>query len=390
MILPRSRGHVAALLDETSLQNSTGTISAVMPGTVYFMTPDLPGASGGIQVIYGMAKVLRDQGFPAAVWHGDDGHHYPGLGIDADVVYGRTRVLQAGDVLVVTEVGGPKWSFLADGVPVVMLNQGHDYTFHNTTFDQDVPGDYPGWPTAVAALATSRLIEDFLNLASLGDFPVYRIPVVISPQFTPAPKQKVLALMPRRRSVDLTAVVQLLRRSGAMDGWQLKMIDEMTQREVAGVMGEAAIFLSGAEYEGFGLPQAEAIASGCYVVGFTGAGGREFMSPDWCSPIYDEDVYAFARAAERAMSDFEADPRAVAARVVAGREHVAREYSASAMETALVHTFRELTSTRSRALVTIPTSISHYQAHAPATSVLGRSYTLARTVAGRVRHRGGR
>ncbi|MEO8851325.1 MAG: glycosyltransferase [Allobranchiibius sp.] len=359
----------------------------MIPGTIYFLTPDLPTASGGIQVIYGMVKSLRKMGFSAAVWHGNEGHSYPGLDIDADVVHGRTRTLQAGDVLVVTEVGGPKWSFLANDVPVVVLNQGHDYTFHNTTFEQDVAGDYPGWPTAVAAIATSRLIEDFLNYASPGAFPVYRIPVVISPQFAPRRKQKVLALMPRRRSVDLTAVVQLLRRSGAMDGWRLQMIDGMTQQQVAEAMGEAAIFLSGAEYEGFGLPQAEAIAAGCYLVGFTGAGGREFMSPDWCSPIYDEDVLAFARAAAQAMADFDRDPEAVAARVEVGRAYIRDEYNAEKVNSALLRTFGELLGPHSAALVQAPTSVSHYQAFAPSTGVFGRSYVAARTVAGRLRHR---
>ena len=39
------------------------------------------------------------------------------------------------------------------------------------------------------------------------------------------------------------------------------------------------------------------MAAGCYVVGYTGDGGREFMNPSWCSPIGDEDIVSFAEEA---------------------------------------------------------------------------------------------
>ncbi len=353
------------------------------------MTPDLPTASGGVQVIYRMAHSLRAMGIPARVWHGTAGHQYPGLGISADVVYDRRRTLHPGDVLVVTEVGGPKWSFIAGDAPVVVLNQGHDYTFQHTSFTQDLPDPYPGWPTARAAIATSRLIEDFLQYATPDAFPVHRVPAVVDAElFAPRVKERVLALMPRRRTADLTGVVQLLRRRGLLHGWELVLIDGMSLADVAGQLGRAAVFLHGGEYEGFGLPGAEALAAGCYLVGFTGAGGREFMSPQWCSPIYDENVLECAQAVEAAMVAFDHNPSALSDRVRLGREHVLSQYSPQVMALALREAFTALMAPGSPAVLSASTEVPHYSAFSPPTALVPRAVIGARTLAGRVRHRG--
>ena len=81
--------------------------------------------------------------------------------------------------------------------------------------------------------------------------------------------------MPRRRREDLLAGVQLMRRSGQLDGWTFELIDGVDARGVADVLGRSAIFLFGAEREGVGLPGAEALAAGAFVVGFTGHGAKE-------------------------------------------------------------------------------------------------------------------
>ena len=75
------------------------------------------------------------------------------------------------------------------------------------------------------------------------------------------------------------------------------------------------------------MPPAEAMASGCYVVGFTGLAGREFFQPDVCSPVEEGNILAFAQAAERAMADFDKDPRAVRDRGLAASERIRSRYS---------------------------------------------------------------
>lgn len=342
------------------------SVYPVNKGSVYFMTPDLTGVpSGGVQVIYRMAKLLGDLGVPAAVWHGVVPAGHETLEIDAKVVEGTHRTLLPGDVLVMIEVGGPRWSFIPADFPVVILNQGHNFTFQNTGFQTELPGGYPGWPTAVAAISTSRLIQRFLEMATPGDFPVHRIPVVVDPFFRPKPKRQVVALMSRRRAGDLTSVLQLLQRSGKLKGWEVRIIDGMSRRQVSEALSDVAIFLSGADHDGFGLPQAEAIAAGCYLVGFTGGGGQEFMSPEWCSPILSEDVVAFAEATAEAMREFEQDPDGQASRVQEGISYIRQEYSEQAMSDALIEVFGWLRADGSPALIDRETEVRHYSAFRP-------------------------
>ncbi len=226
------------------------------------MAPDLPSPSGGIKVIYRYVEHLCALGYDARVWHGTSGFAYDSWGSTAVVDTGTELDFAAGDVLVMPETGGSKWSFLSDGHPVVMLCQGMDFVFANSDFLTDEPGAYPGWPHATAAITVSDAIHTFLERACHPGFPLHNVPVQIEDWFQPAEKQRRIALMPRRRREDLLGAVQLVRRSGRLGDWEIVLIDGMTQQQVAEELGRAAIFLFGAEREGVGLPGAEAMASG--------------------------------------------------------------------------------------------------------------------------------
>lgn len=54
-------------------------------------------------------------------------------------------------------------------------------------------------------------------------------------------------------------------------------IDQVSELQVAKILKETSIFLSTRYPEGFGLPIAEALASGCKVIGYDGMGGRELF-----------------------------------------------------------------------------------------------------------------
>ena len=67
----------------------------------------------------------------------------------------------------------------------------------------------------------------------------------------------------------------------------------MHELEVAQTMKESLFFLSFSELEGCPLPPAEAMSSGCYVIGFTGNGAREYMLPEFCDVIEKDDINTF-------------------------------------------------------------------------------------------------
>lgn len=342
------------------------------------MTPDLPSPSGGIKVIYRYVEHLSALGYDARVWHGTPGFAYESWGSTAPVDTGGELDFTSGDLLVMPETGGSRWSFLSQGNPVVMLCQGMDFVFANSDFLVDEPGAYPGWPQAVAAVAVSDAIETFLQRACLDGFPVYNVPVQIEDWFVPRPKERRIALMPRRRREDLLGAVQLVRRSGRLDGWEIVLIDGMTQHQVADELARAAIFLFGAEREGVGLPGAEAMASGCYVVGFTGDGAKEYMLPDHASVIADSDVVGMCDRTLEAMDWFDHSREVFDARAALGREWVRSRHNSSLVRQRVGAAFEALTAQGSPALLPHDVTLAHYQAHAPATDLWNRSRITAR------------
>lgn len=354
------------------------------------MAPDLPTPSGGIKVIYNYVEHLVALGHDARVWHGTPGFAYPGWGSTAPVDTGLDLPFAAGDVFVMPETGGGKWAGLNPGVPTVMLCQGMDFVFADADFTRDVPGDYPGWPQATCALGVSDAIVTFLEHACPPGFPVHAVPVEIEPWFVPLAKERRLALMPRRRREDLIGAVQLLRRSGRLDGWEIVLIDGMTQAQVAEELGRAAIFLFGAEREGFGLPGAEAMAAGCYVVGFTGDGAKEYLTPDVASVVLDSDVVGMAEATLAAMAAFDHDRGALQARVDLGRSRVLERHSSEAVRAALGRAFEVVTAPGSPSLLGGPTTLSHYMSRGPRYGRAGAAYVGARRLARRTLDRLGR
>ena len=92
-----------------------------------------------------------------------------------------------------------------------------------------------------------------------------------------------------------------------LQGWELVRLDGLRQTEFAAGLRSSRITLCLPYQEGFGLPAAEAMACGNYVIGFHGFGGREFMRPEFSCPVETGDVLAVAKAVERAIVEDSAD-----------------------------------------------------------------------------------
>lgn len=350
---------------------------------IRIMAPDLPHPSGGIKVIYRYVEHLVALGHEASVWHGTPDFRYAGWSSSAPVETGRSLAFAPGDVLVMPETGGGKWSFLNPDTPTVMLCQGMDFVFADASFAQDVGGDYPGWPQATCVLGVSDAIVTFLEHACAPGFPIHHVPVEIESWFVPRAKERRIALMPRRRREDLLGAVQLIRRSGRLRDWEIVLIDGMSQTQVAEELGRSAIFLFGAEREGLGLPGAEAMAAGCHVIGFTGDGAKEYLRPDTGTVILDSDVVGMCDATLAAMDEFEQDPTGWQERVDRGRALVGERYSPVAVRGALESAFATITAEGSPSLISGHVTLDHYMAHGPRGGRAGAAYVGARKLARR-------
>ncbi len=327
---------------------------------IYFLAPDESRPSGGIRQIYLMVDILCELGYQASVFHGEPGFRCNWFDNDTPVVAQPFLRLEQGDVLVVPEYAGARARERCADASVVIFNQNHFRTFINVGYEDRSELGYPGWPNAKAVLFTSEAIRRFLSMAVRGPLPMYRTRVVVdSSAFVPREKRKLVALMRRKRHVEGEAVMQLVRRCN-VGGWDVAPIEQMDQSTVAEILGEAAIFLSFSSEEGFGLPPAEAMAAGCFVVGYTGDGGREFMDPSWCSPIDDQDIVAFASEVARIMGMWDADPDAIRRTAARGREFVSTTYSRDNLRSDLDVAFSSLTSPGSDALQTAPVAVTHW------------------------------
>lgn len=324
------------------------------------MLPDEAAPAGGIRHAYVLVDELIRLGYEATVWHGEYGFRCGWFTNETPVVNSIHLRLSAGDILVVPEWGGRRFAPLVAEARVVINVQSHFLIFSGANAHDDWGGTYPGWPNAMALLVSSRAIHDFTNKITLNSLPTFMINVDVGDAFAPAAKQRVVAFMSRRRASDLAATVQLLRRSPAMRGWKFDDISGVGRDDVAARLGRAAIFLAGSDREGFGLPPAEAMASGCYVIGFTGDGGREFMLEDHCSVIQDQNLVAFAGEVERIAQLWDRDRASVGRKTELARQFVRSHYSRGNLVDSLSRAFGELTTPDSPARQTEAVTVHHY------------------------------
>jgi glycosyltransferase involved in cell wall biosynthesis len=81
------------------------------------------------------------------------------------------------------------------------------------------------------------------------------------------------------------------------------------------------------------------MACGCYVVGFTGLGGREYFDPGFSSPIEEGDVLAFAKETAAMLAS---DPATLGKRARCASEYVLSRYSPSGQREDLLAFFLRL------------------------------------------------
>lgn len=309
------------------------------PATVYYLCPDLVAPSGGVRNIYRHVDALNAAGVDAAVLHTKPGFRCRWFANDTRTVAARDVTMRAADLLVVPECYSPGLNRLPAGARKVIFNQGAYHTFDLIGFDASPAGaPYAGVPNLAALLTVSQDSEALLAHAFPG-IAVHRArPVVDARVFHPGagPGGRRIAYLLNRRPAEREQVLHILRSRGVLRGWELVPIQHRTEAEAAELMRGCGLFFGFSDRDGFGLPPAEAMASGCYVVGFTGLGGREFFDPDHCVPVPENDVLAFARAAEAAMRAYDDDADAVTKRGRLASERILDRYTHDGLRTDLL------------------------------------------------------
>jgi glycosyltransferase involved in cell wall biosynthesis len=160
----------------------------------------------------------------------------------------------------------------------------------------------------IAVLTTSR--TSAAAVAEIGA--PFHLPLALSIDardfsFTEAKKLQI-AYMPRKRAEEAALIATVLRDTPALRDVPLVPIVNLPHAEMVRIMKESLVFLSYSEKEGFGLPPAEAMATGSLVIGYTGVGAQEYFTPDTGFPISDSDITSFVRTIKEVVAEYRASP----------------------------------------------------------------------------------
>ncbi len=289
---------------------------------IYFICPTNKYATGGVKQMYRQVDILNSAGINAKILHKWHGNKEKWLENNPPISYNPyifkqikyiaksksinllrritlfllklvSKKLESNSILVFPEFYGLNAHKIIPNLARVIFNQNCYYTFdHSTNFELQ-KNTYTDDKT-LAVLTVSEDSQSYLKYV-FPDISIHKLRLGINNKlfFYSQEKKKQICFMPRKLSHDISQVIKILQLKGIDSSWNLIPIENKSEREVAKIMRESAIFLSFNHREGFGLPPAEAMACGCIVVGYKGRGGEEYFNPEFSYSIEEGDIIGY-------------------------------------------------------------------------------------------------
>ncbi len=122
--------------------------------------------------------------------------------------------------------------------------------------------------------------------------------------FTPPPTKRLqIAFIPKKRPLEAMFVKDMVRYSAGDRVRQIPWIpiENMSERQVANVMRDSAIFISYSRFEAYAFNILEAMSCGCVVAGFTGTGALEYCTSANGFFVPEDDCFACVEAVKNAI-----------------------------------------------------------------------------------------
>lgn len=216
-------------------------------------------------------------------------------------------------------------------------------------------------PEVLQVLCVSEDSHAFLRRSwGVDDGRLSRIINAVEPLFRPdATKHRRIHWLPRKNPEHAQALLLALRRSPPLQAgdWQAEALQQLRHAQLAEKLNAASLFLSFGHPEGFGLPVAEAMAAGCYVVGYSGGGGRELFRHGASEEVAFGDWQGFHAAVLRALRRFAEEPRELELRLRRQSEAIRLLYSAEQERASIAAAWERIRDVH-----------QHWLAHRPATA----------------------
>ena len=258
--------------------------------------------SGGLKQMYRLVDVLCILGYDAALAMPSIAQRQNWFKNDTNIVDADKMSLEKGDVLVIGEQVReiPDLKGVSDAFIVV--------------YAQNPYGVIPGMGQTVLhslaryrdrigmVMCVSEHSRGLLSWMLRTEVVRVRYSFDREPFGYHAQKSNTIAIMPRKSGMEISASLMLMRALNKMRNWHVGIIGGRNEEQTAEMLKRSAIFMSGSNLEGFGMPPAEAMACGCVVVGYDGIAGEEFMDPSLCLLVRDGDMLGMAMALDKAMS----------------------------------------------------------------------------------------
>lgn len=313
---------------------------------VFAACPDFSPPSGGIRQIYRLVDDLRlTLGIDARVLHQRSPFRCTWFEHATPISYEEDTEISPNDLIIYPETVTTAIATLYPGVSKIILNQSACYAFTFPENRHQVPDFIVPLPFEFLGF----LCVSAYNLALTAHaFPGKRAarlrPVINQDRFHARDlKRPQIAYMPRRNAEESRYVLGALAQRGALTGFTVVPLDNLSEIETARVLRESSIFLSFGSLEGFGLPPAEAMACGCMTIGYHGMGGQEFFLPSHSWPIEAGHLLEYVQTVENVLAQYRLDPAPLLARAQAAARFIAAEYSPDLCRTTLQMAWNQLT-----------------------------------------------
>jgi hypothetical protein len=288
------------------------------------------GMQGGHKMILRHVEALRDLGFDAVAYTGDENTLPTWLEHRAPVI--RGEAVRPDQDIFVTPDDAPKAMAQLAAVPMrtVVFVQNH-FNFAAVSLGamaafREPPPFIAISPTVAGLVERLYPAADVRLVRSFADERLFR----------PAARRgRAVAVVPRKRRLQADGIRNLLGKlhpRHADVAW--RPLDGLREPEVAAAFGGAEAMLSLSHLEGLGMTTLEAMASGCLVAGFTGIGGNDYATAENGFWVAEDDDLAAADALAEALDAVKAGGPELERRREAGFE-TARQWSYAAFRVEL-------------------------------------------------------
>ncbi len=339
---------------------------------IYFLCPAQKHPTGGVKQIYRQVDILNANGYEAAVVHGKKNFrvnwfvndtvikYYPYLffkinsarkvGLKYTIknffksLFISKKMPEKDAILVFPEIYGKGIGNGNFEYKKVIFNQNCYYTFDSFVKPSDEKNNPYVEENTLGCMVVSEDSKNYLEYA-FPNLQIERLFLGIKDAFfieEGFAKKKQIAYMPRKLGRDLNQVIHLIKNKSFMKDWELVPISGKSEKEVAEILKSSAIYLSTNHIEGFGLPPAEAMASGCYVIGYAGNGGLEYFKEIFCSKIPDGNILLFAREIEKIVTEYDINPTSIIHKGTIASEFVKSIYNLQNEEASVLSAWKNL------------------------------------------------